>query len=219
MLTRKNGVEPDVSGKREVHRAALAGDVERTFALLAEESSVDCPAGPVRDDKVLSHEGASPLHFAALGGHVELCERLLDRGAKLDGRDLRGQTPLHYGVRHAEVIEFLVRRGAPLDVTDADGTSALIAAVRSGVSSGAHELLARGADPNLADDRGITALMSAAIRNDPDLVRALIHHGAEPGAICSLGHDAIWWAKYNDHEEVANLIASAEPDGETLKSE
>ena len=35
-------------------------------------------------------EGYTPLHFAALNGHFEACKLLLQRGANVNARDIRG---------------------------------------------------------------------------------------------------------------------------------
>ena len=40
--------------------------------------------------------GQSPLHLAAIMGHVEVTELLIASGADLEGTDKHGNTPLHY---------------------------------------------------------------------------------------------------------------------------
>jgi ankyrin repeat protein len=62
-----------------------------------------------------AHAHATPLHHAALYGHTEVVELLVERGARLDLRDtIYDATPLGWA-RHAERHEvegFLVARGA-----------------------------------------------------------------------------------------------------------
>lgn len=58
------------------------------------------------------HSHATPLHQAALGGHLEAVKLLVERGARTDMRDIHhGATPLdwaRYG-GHADVVAFLER--------------------------------------------------------------------------------------------------------------
>ena len=41
-----------------------------------------------------SEHGLAPLHFAAIGGHDDVCARLLQKGASPEARDKRGRTAL-----------------------------------------------------------------------------------------------------------------------------
>lgn len=42
--------------------------------------------------------GSTPLHRAASTGYCELCELLIEEGAKVDAADRTGQTPLMHAV-------------------------------------------------------------------------------------------------------------------------
>ena len=69
------------------------GDLTRARDLLAEDATlvnVETAA-----DHVLG-AGLSPLHLAAQGGHIKLMAALLEAGADINARDLRGYTPLHF---------------------------------------------------------------------------------------------------------------------------
>jgi len=46
-----------------------------------------------------SNQFKTPLHFAALNNHVEVCESLLESGAKKEARDEQKCTPLHLACR------------------------------------------------------------------------------------------------------------------------
>ena len=60
-----------------------------------------------------NQDGYTPLHWAAMDGHVETAALLLDRGADVDARDERGATPLHYALKkgHARTVEVLRKHG------------------------------------------------------------------------------------------------------------
>lgn len=88
--------------------AAQFGHTEILRALL------DAGADPNRYAPVGGHSHATPLHQAALGGHLDVVRLLVERGARTDIRDIHhGDTPLEwarYGKRD-EVVAFLERLG------------------------------------------------------------------------------------------------------------
>lgn len=64
----------------------------------------------------------------ALWGSVELVQRLLDAGARVDAADPRGWTPLHFaahGSANRDVLELLVATGADLGARNNDGHTPL----------------------------------------------------------------------------------------------
>jgi hypothetical protein len=69
-------------------------------------------------------KGVTPLHLAAQGGHLNVMDELLERGANIDARTWGncGWTPLHNAAkeRKKEAIKFLVENGAflPDDISD-----------------------------------------------------------------------------------------------------
>ena len=56
----------------------------------------------------------TPLHFAAQGGHKEMVELLISKGADINLENNHGQTPLALAkqVRKSEIAKLLVERGA-----------------------------------------------------------------------------------------------------------
>ena len=51
----------------------------------------------------------TPLHTAAIAGHHEVCERLIEAGALTQARDVRGRTPAAWAARrgNSEVAKLL----------------------------------------------------------------------------------------------------------------
>ncbi|KAG7448040.1 L-asparaginase [Guyanagaster necrorhizus] len=86
--------------------------------------SVDAPQyGNIANGLVNSLEpgsGRSPLHVAALNGHTESVNVLLQSGALVHLRDTLGHTPLYYAARqgHRDVVEVLAQAGASLGGMD-----------------------------------------------------------------------------------------------------
>ena len=68
----------------------------------------------------------TPLHLAATGGHIEIVRLLLEKGADINARDIKG-TPLHWAASrgHLEVVRWLVENGADINARDEDGRTAL----------------------------------------------------------------------------------------------
>lgn len=60
------------------------------------------------------------LHHAALGGHVEGLECLLDRGLNINDRTNKGLTPVHLAVHAGSLpcLQLLAKRGADVKCTD-----------------------------------------------------------------------------------------------------
>jgi hypothetical protein len=59
------------------------------------------------------YDRRTPLHIAASEGHLELCQLLLQKGAKINRSDRWGGSPLDdaYRHRHAHILELLQRHG------------------------------------------------------------------------------------------------------------
>ena len=67
--------------------------------------------------------GRPPLVSACANQHLDAMALLLDSGADIDARDVKGNTALHEAVRHKEPVDFvylLMRRGADTRVQNLD---------------------------------------------------------------------------------------------------
>jgi ankyrin repeat protein len=93
----------DIYGWTPLMRAVQGGRSE-TVRVLLESDATDLRA---RNDN-----GATALHYAALGGHVDMVQWLLDRGADPACSDKEGDTPLTMASArgHAAVVDLLKRR-------------------------------------------------------------------------------------------------------------
>ena len=100
--------------------------------------------------------GETALMMAALKGHLEWTQRLLERGA---GLEREGWTPLHYAATGPEpaVVQLLLERGAGVDVRSPNGSTPLMMAARYGAEEAVTLLLSRGADPRLRNQRDMNA--------------------------------------------------------------
>jgi ankyrin repeat protein len=100
----------------------------------------------------------TPIHVAAVAGHVDILSLLLELGADAGGRGYYGLTPLHraLGSGRVEAARFLVERGADIKARDSYGRTSLHLAVFARDSQPVRLLLEHGADVNALDDTGRT---------------------------------------------------------------
>ena len=85
------------------------------------------------------------MHWAASGGLTDIVSLLIREGARVDGADRFGNTPLHAGIRHPAVVEILLDSGAAVDARNAFGNTPLHLAVSD--RRVVEILLRAGADP------------------------------------------------------------------------
>jgi hypothetical protein len=95
-------------------KAAKAGNMVEAVALLSRGENAN---------QVGIEYNLTPLHLAALNGHLNIVELLLDNGAKTDVRDAWNCTPLHNaaGKGHEDVVNELVEFGANPDTETLKG--------------------------------------------------------------------------------------------------
>lgn len=77
---------------------------------------------------VRTNAGATPLHFAAAKGDLDMIELLLERGSDIHARDEGGWTALHYAARDSKsemvVIALVDIGGADIEATTNSGRKA-----------------------------------------------------------------------------------------------
>lgn len=121
-------------------------------------------------------DGSSALHAAARGWGEAETRLLIEAGARLEGQDRSGATPLIAGARaprsglsgdpEAEpVFRALLDAGARLDAVDVEGKTALMWAAEAGRDWLGALLLERGADWRIKSRSGKTALDLRRLRS------------------------------------------------------
>jgi len=124
------------------------------------------------DVNKLNATDESPLMLAALKGHLELADMLVQKGADINKT---GWTPLHYAASggHVPIIKLLLENDAYVDAESPNGTTPLMMAAMYGTPAAVNLLLQEGADAKLKNEQGLTALQFAQRGSRPDSVEAI----------------------------------------------
>ena len=145
-----------------LHRAALRNRREMVEFLLKQGG-----LSPHETDG----NGNTPLHCAALGGHTDVAQFLVDAGADLEATNNEGDRPLHLGAGAGNLIflklllqvsqsswqkcKILSQAGASLESTGCNGNTALHCAAQNAEADVMEELIRRGLSIGLTNSRWI----------------------------------------------------------------
>ncbi|XP_060035411.1 ankyrin repeat and KH domain-containing protein 1 isoform X2 [Erinaceus europaeus] len=127
LLDRKANVEHRAkTGLTPLMEAASGGYAEVGRVLLDKGADVNAPPVPSSRDTALT--------IAADKGHYKFCELLISRGAHIDVRNKKGNTPLWLASNggHFDVVQLLVQAGADVDAADNRKITPLMSAFRKG---------------------------------------------------------------------------------------
>ncbi|XP_077541420.1 ankyrin repeat domain-containing protein 16-like isoform X3 [Haemaphysalis longicornis] len=157
----------------------------------------------------------TPLHTAALHGHLECVKLLLLRGGDPpDLADNCGTTPFMDAAQadQSAVMDYLVQFHK-VDMTRVDvlGNSSLHLASQAGALSAIRSLVNRyGVDVNSVNSWGQTALHLAAKVGQHDAIRLLISLGAKCSAMDNKGRTARDLAKDGSYHSCCSLLEAHE---------
>ncbi|XP_056372521.1 ankyrin repeat and KH domain-containing protein 1 isoform X2 [Hyla sarda] len=127
LLDRKANVEHRAkTGLTPLMEAASGGYAEVGRVLLDKGADVNSPPVPSSRDTALT--------IAADKGHYKFCELLIDRGAHIDVRNKKGNTPMWLAANggHFDIVQLLVHAGADVDAADNRKITPLMSAFRKG---------------------------------------------------------------------------------------
>ena len=150
---------------------------------------------PKGDDLV---PGPTALHVLASAKYwwqADAVEYLVGRGAEVDARNEKGETPLHVASARTpheqsfgnnentscwklDAVKVLLRLGADINALDNDGLTPLHKAASS--PQVIHTLLEAGADMSVGK---VSPLLSAVQDQNSDAARSLLEHGADANSI------------------------------------
>lgn len=115
---------------------------------------------------------ASPLYYAACGGHIDAMKLLMDHGACVVNDIYANQES------HANLTRLLTEHDIDINAQDEFGWTLLHWASEWGDINGMRLLINRGADVNIINNAGFTPLSKASRRNSDAIQQLLMANGA-----------------------------------------
>ena len=201
-------MQVDKLGTTAVHAAASAGHTS-TVQLLLKSNFVPlmnakdlmkrtplshaCEMGHIKVAEALiaiganvndaqDQDGLSLLHWAAIGGHADICQLLVNEGVDIGCHDLAGRTALHYAAYggYANCMIVLLENKAEINSQDREGVTSLHWACSRGCMDAVKLLIQYSASINTmehTEDR-YTPLDYALMGEYFEVCQFLIEHGA-----------------------------------------
>ena len=168
----------------ELYDKVIQNDIEAVKKLL------DAGADINEQVEVGGAGSMTPLLGACVYLHEDMAELLILKGADINVKTSRGETPLMFACYSSEKIaRLLVSKGAEINKKDGTGSfTVCVGALLGGSESTtlAEFLLSKGANVDEAETSGpaagYTCLMMAARNQKPDLVKFLVKNGANVNA-------------------------------------
>lgn len=131
-----------------------------------------------------SDNGFTPLHIAAIHGHVHTVKTLLSNGAQIDGlTEQLGKNALHLACERnqLEIVKFLVDNGLDVNIATVDyGITPLYLACKNGNITLAKYLIENNAHPEKKNvEDGLSPMDIASQMNHDEIVRLLADCGVQ----------------------------------------
>ncbi|CAH2085273.1 unnamed protein product [Euphydryas editha] len=151
------------------------------------------------------------LTLACTGGHEDLVELLLSRGADIEHRDKKGFTPLILAATagHEKIVEILLNHGADIEAqSERTKDTPLSLACSGGRYEVVELILSRGANKEHRNVSDYTPLSLAASGGYVNIIRLLLHHQAEINSRTGskLGISPLMLAAMNGHTAAVRLL-------------
>ncbi|MDN5248188.1 MAG: ankyrin repeat domain-containing protein [Wolbachia endosymbiont of Tyrophagus putrescentiae] len=149
------------------------------------------------------------LHLAAVYGHTETVNALIDKDAKVNVVVYGyGYTPLHLAVihGHTKTVDALIDKDAEVNVEDIYGYTPLHLAAKYGETDTVKALLKHKENVDVKDMLRYTPLHLAAVYGHIKAVEVLLENGAEVDAKGTLGYTPLHLAARNGHTETVDTL-------------
>ena len=136
------------------------------------------------------YSGLTAIHVAAMCGHLNMVQTLLDWGASIEKTGRGMQRPLHVAALRGQVsmVGFLILRGAQVDAQDTNGNQPIHEAAKSYSLGVLDALTEAGATVKCSNRYGYQPLHYASMEQGKfDLIESLCKRGADIEAKTSDG--------------------------------
>ena len=150
----------------------------------------------------------TPLHQAALAGHVDTTVAMLEEGCSFDMVNSAGFTVLHFAAQggHVELVKELVRRGCDVNAKEISDCTPLHAAAAYGRTEAVRELIKLGATKPVVASTFGTPLHVAARIGYVETVIAMLDEGCPFDVVGSDGATVLHAAAQGGHVEVVKEL-------------
>jgi ankyrin repeat protein len=130
---------------------------------------------------VTDHHGMTPLHHAAIQGHFDVAEKLLEATANVDARDRTQMTPMHYAAKkgHVLLLKLLIEKKGDVNALNVKKMSPLHFAAKYGHIEVASLLIEHGAKVDTEDAKGWQSIDYACKFRHIALAEFLAKSGAD----------------------------------------
>ncbi|RLN98482.1 hypothetical protein BBJ28_00006543 [Nothophytophthora sp. Chile5] len=198
----------DHNGSTALHLAASEGRCEMVRLLL------ELGAGEIHLGGGRRKYARTPLHEAAINGHLDACRLLVDFGLLVDCHTTRGRTPLMYAVKGNFVAltrYFVMDCDANVDEQNEMGVTALYIACQDGHEEMVKLLVEEAhADVNLSNRTNHAPLHEAVAGGFVGVVDYLLNHGADKYVVDKMGVTVWHEAAGNGSVEMLELLVHHE---------
>lgn len=183
----------DCGAIKGLHVAALQGDINTAKKLLEHQNFQINSKRNGRMTPLQRNGGMTPLHLAAINGHRDIVELLLDNGASIDFFTLLSKTPLYQAVKfnRIEVVDLLIDRGA-----DSNRIFSLHVATDQNYPDMVKLLISKGVDINHQNEFAETALHNAAKGGFLEIAKILLQNSAKLNISSGLSGTPLDYAVY-----------------------
>ena len=183
---------------------SMEGNTEAALELIRHGAEKAIVAGALR----------TPLHLAAVGGHVSTVKAMLEAGCPVDVVDSGGWSVLHCASAggNAEVVREVLNTGCDMNAAANDGRTPLHVAAVEGNIEAALELIRHGAEKAIVAGEAGTPLHLAAWGGHVSTVKAMLEAGCPVDVVDSGGWSVLHCASADGNAEVVRDVLSTECD-------
>lgn len=167
------------------------------------------------DPNTRNYRGWSGLREAAIQGHYDIAQFLLDKGADVDAKNATGWTAMMMACVHGhmDIVRLLISKGADVNAKNINCWTALMSACYNGHRFIVRYLIEHGANVNFCCKHGKTALMLSVEKGFATIVSILIAAGAdlniEDTSGLFDGDTALRLARRFNHEQIEEMLIRA----------
>lgn len=195
----------------ELVEAAKQQNISQVYRLLENGTSINSTIAP---------NGTTPLMEASLNGNAKLVTILIQKGAKLNIKDLRGETALQYALRanNMDIAKILVDHGADTSILGKERAASLRKFLAHNAKKLAYTNVTAADEPTTAykaiyasakgkKDFG-DPLVNAADKGDFKKVKRLISEGHDVDSLGKFRTTALMRAAYRGYTDISSFLIS-----------